>query len=47
MGRLVDLTGGRFGKLIVVGRAGRDNRKQVTWNCVCDCGNGLLLLGII
>lgn len=43
MGKLIDLTGQKFGKLTVVSRA-ESIRKPwgVTvayWNCVCDCGN--------
>lgn len=34
----VDLTGMRFGRLVVVSRA--ENKGQMTrWNCKCDCGN--------
>lgn len=34
-----DLTGQRFGRLIVVARADDGNRKyRVQWKCVCDCG---------
>ena len=34
----IDLTGKRFGRLVVVSRA--ENKGQMCrWNCVCDCGN--------
>lgn len=37
-GQFRDLTGQRFGRLIVISRA--ENRNgDVCWNCVCDCGN--------
>lgn len=39
MPNLVDLTGRRFGRLIVLSRAQNDARKRVRWICVCDCGN--------
>jgi hypothetical protein len=39
MAKLIDLTGQKFGKLTVVGEAGRDKHRQAMWNCVCDCGN--------
>ena len=32
-----DLTGHRFGRLLVLGRA--PSTKRVKWNCQCDCGN--------
>ena len=39
MGRpRIDLTGQRFGKLLVIGEKGRIN-EQVAWECQCDCGN--------
>jgi hypothetical protein len=39
--RFVDLTGRRFGRLVVTGRAGSAGRvtKKATWHCRCDCGN--------
>lgn len=38
MGKLIDLTGKRFGRLTVLERA--PNRgKKVRWLCKCDCGN--------
>lgn len=33
-----DLTGQRFGRLLVMSRASNSNGYCV-WNCVCDCGN--------
>jgi hypothetical protein len=38
MGTFIDLTGQRFGRLIVIKRFGTNNRKQVLWECLCDCG---------
>ena len=38
--RAIDLTGQRFGRLVVVSRSDRDGKKshRVYWNCQCDCG---------
>lgn len=33
-----DITGSRFGRLVVKDRAG-STPNSATWNCVCDCGN--------
>jgi hypothetical protein len=33
-----DLTGQRFGRLLVLVRAENGNRKQTRWLCRCDCG---------
>lgn len=33
-----DLTGKRFGRLVVLNQAGRDNAGRVVWKCECDCG---------
>lgn len=41
--RSEDLTGQRFGKLIVKSRAeGKDHLGRTLWNCVCDCGNSIV-----
>lgn len=41
--KLEDLTGQRFGRLVVLSRApdqiSKCGRKNVTWHCLCDCGN--------
>jgi hypothetical protein len=39
MPKLIDRTGQRFGRLLVVEEAGRNNLKKVVWRCLCDCGN--------
>ena len=36
--RRLDLTGQRFGRLIVRGFATADPIKGCQWNCACDCG---------
>jgi hypothetical protein len=33
-----DLTGKRFGRLLVKSELGRDNQGAATWRCICDCG---------
>lgn len=39
MPKLIDLSGQRFGRLTVIGRAGHNSCGKVTWHCKCDCGN--------
>ena len=39
--KLIDLTGQKFGKLIVTGIAKRHNGK-VYWNCDCECGGSCM-----
>ena len=34
-----DLTGRRFGKLTVLGRAEGKRQRNLLWQCRCDCGN--------
>ncbi len=34
----IDLTGKRFGMLVVMSEAGRTNDRKVLWKCLCDCG---------
>lgn len=45
MSKLIDLTGQRFGKLIVIEKAFKDKRGQWSWLCKCDCGNIKSVLG--
>ena len=45
MSKIVDISGKKYGKLSVIDIAGRTPRKQVTWNCVCDCGTKLIVIG--
>lgn len=37
-GKAIDETGNRYGKLVVLGRAGTRSR-YAAWLCQCDCGN--------
>ena len=40
MGKIIDLIGQRFGRLVVVDKCGKDkNGKNTIWLCKCDCGN--------
>lgn len=48
--RLIDLTGKRFGRLLVLGRGENatyelSGDSAVRWNCICDCGNYTTVLG--
>ena len=45
MGKLVDLTGQRFGKLVVVERAGSSISGFAMWRCRCDCGKIAIVIG--
>lgn len=36
--RKVDITGERFGRLIVISKVGSDGRNSI-WECACACGN--------
>lgn len=43
MGKVIDLTGRRFGKLTVIKRAydyiRPSGQHEIQWLCQCDCGN--------
>ena len=45
MGKKVDLTGQRFGKLVAVKDVGRENN-NVLWECLCDCGKHISVASI-
>lgn len=39
MGKFIDLTGQRFGRLIVIKRVENNKNNKVQWLCKCNCGN--------
>ena len=39
MGKFQDLTGKKFGRLLVIERVENNKKQQVQWLCKCDCGN--------
>ena len=47
--KLLDLTGQRFGKLVVLNRTEdyifKSGRKERMWHCQCDCGNIIDVVG--
>ena len=44
---VVDLTGQRFGLLVVIERAGSTKANGFAqWKCVCDCGNVTVVVGV-
>lgn len=49
MGQLIDLTGKRFGRLLVTGRAPntytKSGKLKVNWFCDCDCGRHTIVDG--
>ena len=49
MGRLVDLTGQKFGRLTVIERADEyvspKGQRHIRWFCKCDCGNYVTVKG--
>jgi hypothetical protein len=45
LGKFIDLTGQRFGRLVVIKRTGNDKNGRVMWLCRCDCGGERVVLG--
>ncbi len=45
MSKLIDLTGQRFGRLVVIERAENSAGGRVRWLCKCDCGKSKIVLG--
>lgn len=41
----LELSGRRFGKLLVENEHGRDLHGAVMWLCVCDCGSSSVVRG--
>jgi len=45
--RLIDEKGNCYGRLLVLGRAGKEyGRNAAYWRCQCDCGNEVAVAGI-
>lgn len=42
---LIDLSGQRFGRLLVLDRAENGKNRKVRWNCLCDCGARIIARG--
>lgn len=45
MGKIIDLTGRKFGKLTVVKKHSKDKWGGWNWLCKCDCGNETVVSG--
>ena len=45
MPKMVDMTGRRFGQLIVIGQAEERKCGFVRWLCQCDCGKTKIIMG--
>jgi hypothetical protein len=45
MSALKNLVGQRFGRLVVLERAGSTKHKKALWRCKCDCGNETIVCG--
>lgn len=45
LGKFIDLTGQRFGRLVVVALSGQDKHGGTKWLCKCDCGSETVVLG--
>jgi hypothetical protein len=45
MGKLIDLTGQKLGRLTVIKRVENSKQKNAMWECICDCGNRTICKG--
>lgn len=45
MGKVIDITNQKFGRLTVLYDTGIRKNRQVLWHCKCDCGNECDILG--
>lgn len=39
MGKIKDISGKRFGRLLAIEVVGKDKHRNSVWRCMCDCGN--------
>ena len=47
MGKVIDITGQRFGRLVVIERQLPNQNHKAMWKCKCDCGNEIVAAGIL
>lgn len=45
MGKMIDITNQRFGKLVVLENAGKLDGRHYFWKCQCDCGKIITIEG--
>lgn len=45
MSTLIDETGNRYGRLLVLERVKNSTKDQAQWRCMCDCGNEIIVPG--
>lgn len=45
MSKASELSGRRFGRLLVLGRAGSNEKGNSLWKCRCDCGKETIIVG--
>ena len=46
MPKKIDLTGQRFGRLLVISECGRTKDRSVAWLCRCDCGGEVIVRSV-
>lgn len=45
MSSFIDLTGNRYGDLVVIRRSDNTSKGLATWECLCDCGKTTIVRG--
>lgn len=44
MGKMINITGQRFGRLVAIECVGKNENKSCIWRCKCDCGKEITAL---
>lgn len=44
--KAIDITGKRFGRLMVLSKAAPTKPGRSAWNCICDCDNKCVVVGV-
>lgn len=45
MPKKIEMIGKKFGRLIVIRDAGKNNSGEILWECLCDCGQNSIVRG--
>jgi len=46
MGKFIDMTNKKYGRLTVISNSGKSKTGAYKWNCICDCGNKHTVSGV-
>lgn len=46
MGKIIDISGQKFGRLTAISTAGQTASRELMWRCSCECGGAAVVSGV-